>query len=80
MADRLYTIFSDAFAIMIILVFLIEICFQCSNQEYASVGVDNAVAKMLQAIIWTKYDLIYWRIYASLDHNDQYCEHLQSWK
>ena len=45
-----------------------EICSHGSNQQYDSIDSDHGLALMWgQDIIQSNYDLIYWRIYESLD-------------
>ena len=41
-----------------------------SNWQYVIIGSDNGLApNRRQAIIWTNEGPVYWRMYASLDHN-----------
>ena len=46
-------------------------CSLRSNSQYVIIGSDNGLAPISrQAIIWTNYGLVYWRIYVSLCLNE----------
>ena len=48
-----------------------EICSQWSNYRYASIGSDDGLSPSRRiALIWTNFDLVYWRRYASLGFNE----------
>ena len=57
-----------------------QICSQGSNQQNSSSGSDNGLVPIRrQAIIWTNYGLVYWRIYASLGLNELKTIRSQIW-
>ena len=48
-----------------------ELCSGGTNCQHGSICSDNGLPpNSLQAIIWTKVGMLYWRIYASLGHNE----------
>ena len=72
MDDTFQTTFSNVFSLMRIADFfknIIEICSQGSNQQYSNIGSENDLAPVRrQAIFWIYTSLVYWRIFASVNH------------